>query len=158
MLALCTVGVAPAVSGCGSILYPERRGQPKGQLDWGVVALDGLALLLFVVPGVIAFAVDFSTGAIYLPSGSPAPEGYSSSPRLLRRLRVGEPAATELTDKRLAEVLAQELGRPVVLDQSCRRMPLRSLDEFWSATDRLLAEANSDRSNQILRAQSSKQD
>ncbi len=32
-----------------------------------LVVLDGLGLLLFVIPGVAAFAVDFSTGAIYLP-------------------------------------------------------------------------------------------
>ena len=31
--------------------------------------LDGIGLLLFIIPGVIAFAVDFSTGAIYLPGG-----------------------------------------------------------------------------------------
>lgn len=55
-------------TGCGSILHPERCGQPhSNQIDWKVVALDGLGLILFFVPGVIAFAVDFYTGAIYLP-------------------------------------------------------------------------------------------
>src|ERR1700758_5507579 len=57
------------LASCGTILYPERRGQPAGRLDVGVVALDGIGLLLFLVPGVIAFAVDFATGAIYLPPG-----------------------------------------------------------------------------------------
>lgn len=57
-------------SGCGTILYPERRGQPAGPLDWKIVALDAVGLLLFFVPGVIAFAVDFTTGTIYLPSES----------------------------------------------------------------------------------------
>src|SRR5690606_1945709 len=60
-------GVAVAQASCGTLLYPERRGQPRGQLDVGVVALDGVGVLLFLVPGVIAFAVDFATGAIYLP-------------------------------------------------------------------------------------------
>ena len=36
-------------------------------MDWGIFALDAVGLLLFFLPGVIAFAVDFSTGAIYLP-------------------------------------------------------------------------------------------
>jgi hypothetical protein len=58
-----------AATGCGTILYPERRGQRAGELDPGVVLLDALGLLVFFVPGVIAFAVDFSTGAIYLPRG-----------------------------------------------------------------------------------------
>ena len=52
---------------CGTILYPERRGQKAGRLDVGVVLLDGLGLLFFLIPGVIAFAVDFATGTIYLP-------------------------------------------------------------------------------------------
>lgn len=55
---------------CGTILYPERRGQPAGKIDVGVAVLDGIGLLVFLVPGVIAFAVDFATGAIYLPPSS----------------------------------------------------------------------------------------
>lgn len=55
------------LSGCGTILYPERRGQSAGQLDPAVVILDGIGLLFFFVPGVIAFAVDFNNGTIYLP-------------------------------------------------------------------------------------------
>jgi len=57
------------VVGCGTIIYPERRGQRSGHVDVGIAVLDGLGLLLFIIPGVIAFAVDFSSGAIYLPSG-----------------------------------------------------------------------------------------
>jgi hypothetical protein len=54
---------------CGTLLYPERRGQGKGAIDPGVAILDGVGVLFFVVPGLIAFIVDISTGAIYLPSG-----------------------------------------------------------------------------------------
>ncbi len=54
---------------CGTILYPERRGQKSGKIDPAVVLLDGVGLLFFLVPGVIAFAVDLVTGAIYLPKG-----------------------------------------------------------------------------------------
>jgi hypothetical protein len=42
--------------------------------------LDGLGLLLFFVPGVVAFAVDFYTGAIYLPIAQSYP-GYGASPQ-----------------------------------------------------------------------------
>jgi hypothetical protein len=61
--------------GCGTILYPERRGQQTPTLDRLervdplVVVLDGILLFAFLVPGVVAFGVDFSTGAIYLPAG-----------------------------------------------------------------------------------------
>jgi hypothetical protein len=57
-------------TGCGTILYPERRGQDRGRLDATVIILDGVGLFFFFVPGVIAFAVDFATGAIYLPRGA----------------------------------------------------------------------------------------
>jgi hypothetical protein len=52
-----TVCLAFLLASCGTVLYPERRGQPAGRLDVGVIALDGLGLLLFLVPGVIAYAV-----------------------------------------------------------------------------------------------------
>jgi hypothetical protein len=54
-------------SACGTIMYPERKGQKDGQIDSTVAILDGIGLLFFIVPGVIAFAVDFSNGTIYLP-------------------------------------------------------------------------------------------
>jgi hypothetical protein len=58
-----------AATGCGTLMHPERRGQRhSNQIDWKVVALNGLGLILFFIPGVIAFAVDFYTGAIYLPA------------------------------------------------------------------------------------------
>ena len=53
--------------GCGTLMYPERRGQKGGRLDVGVAVLDGIGLLFFIIPGVIAFCVDFSNGTIYLP-------------------------------------------------------------------------------------------
>ncbi len=56
--------------GCGTILYPERRGQrTTARIDAGVAVMDALWCLLFIIPGVVAFAVDFSDGAIYLPGG-----------------------------------------------------------------------------------------
>lgn len=60
------------LTACGTLLYPERRGQTNGQIDVGVVALDAIGLLFFFVPGVVAFGVDFITGAIYLPGGGMA--------------------------------------------------------------------------------------
>lgn len=50
---------------CGMLLYPERRGQDSGSLDPVVVILDGIGLLFWVVPGLIAFGVDIYTGTIY---------------------------------------------------------------------------------------------
>ncbi|MEA3221554.1 MAG: hypothetical protein U9P49_00100 [Thermodesulfobacteriota bacterium] len=54
-------------SSCGYFLYPERRGQTQGQVDIPVLLLDCAGLFIFIFPGVIALAVDFSSGAVYLP-------------------------------------------------------------------------------------------
>lgn len=76
LLAGSALGLLGAsVSGCGTILYPERKGQIDGKIDPGVAILDGLGLLLFLLPGVIAFAVDFNNGTIYLPSNKSAESG-----------------------------------------------------------------------------------
>ncbi len=62
------------LAGCGTLMYPERKGQRGGRIDVGVVVLDGIGLLFFIVPGIIAYVVDFFNGTIYLPDtakGSP---------------------------------------------------------------------------------------
>lgn len=59
--------IAQVTTSCGTLLYPERRGQNGGDIDPVVVLLDGMGCLLFILPGLVAFIVDFSTGAIYLP-------------------------------------------------------------------------------------------
>jgi len=54
------------------LLHPERKGQTGGRIDPGFVILDGVRLLFFFIPAVIAFAVDFNYGTIYLPGGRTA--------------------------------------------------------------------------------------
>lgn len=56
------------LASCGYLIFPERTGQSPGRIDWSVVGLDAVGLLFGIVPGVIAFAVDFGTGCIYLPA------------------------------------------------------------------------------------------
>lgn len=60
-------------SACGYLIYPERQGFRGDRVDGTVVALDAIGLLFFVLPGVVAFAVDFTTGCIYLPEGHEGP-------------------------------------------------------------------------------------
>jgi hypothetical protein len=55
--------------GCGYILYPERRGNHSGHIAGGTLVMDLLWLLPGIVPGVVALAVDFSSGAIYTHGG-----------------------------------------------------------------------------------------
>ncbi len=57
------------LAACGTIMHPERKGQAPGHIDVGVAILDGIGLFFFIIPGVIAYAVDFSNNTIYLPHG-----------------------------------------------------------------------------------------
>lgn len=83
-------------TGCGTIFWPERKGQPAGALDPKVVALDALGLLLFFIPGVIAFAVDFNNGTIYLPPGEYAGHRRSNGRWAKVRTASRQPEADEI--------------------------------------------------------------
>jgi hypothetical protein len=64
---LVAAALAVQAGGCGTLFYPERKGQEDGKVDPKVAILDGIGLLFFIIPGVIAFIVDFDNGTIYLP-------------------------------------------------------------------------------------------
>lgn len=57
------------LTGCGTVLHPERKGQISGDYDLNIVILNGIGLIFFIIPGVIAYAVDLNNGTIYLPRG-----------------------------------------------------------------------------------------
>ena len=69
--ALCLTLITQ-LAACGTIFYPERRGQVSGRIDPAVAIMNAIGLLFFIIPGLLAFAVDFTTGAIYLPGGTHA--------------------------------------------------------------------------------------
>ncbi len=94
-------------AGCGTLIYPERRGQTSGRIDPAIAILNGVGLLLYVVPGLVAFAIDFATGAIYLPGGRRAQLTDSPQP-VDERLR-SDPEA-------LAKAVSAATGTPVSLD------------------------------------------
>jgi hypothetical protein len=124
-----------ALSGCGTILYPERRGQPAGRLDWGIVALDAVGLLFFFVPGVIAFAVDFNNGTIYLP-----PEHYGDAAPSDRRLRSHRIDGDPRSVRDVEQAVSQHAGRDVELQPGgYETRPLETLDDFWSTQAALAA-------------------
>ncbi|WP_216601496.1 hypothetical protein [Halomonas azerica] len=113
VVAICVV----ALTGCGTIFYPERKGQISGEIDIKVAAANGVGLLFFLVPGVIAYAVDFSNGTIYLP-------GTHSSSLDVQRLE-------DATDTQALEnLLSQKAGQPVSLNSELLRVEeVESLDE-----------------------------
>jgi hypothetical protein len=90
------------VFGCGTIFYPERRGQKSGRIDPGIAILDGIGLLFFIIPGLVAYGIDFTTGAIYLPGG----------PRSSDLMRVVYVSPRELNEEKIREILVREAGCP----------------------------------------------
>jgi len=123
------------LSGCGTILYPERRGQRAGTLDCGVILLDGLGLLLFFVPGIIAFAVDFATGAIYLPAGES--QFFSETPARPQFQTLSQPTS-RLSRAEIAQAVSQHTGQVIRLDDGqYHSTELDNIDHFWPALERL---------------------
>lgn len=94
-------------SGCGTLIYPERRGQTSGRIDPAIAILNGVGVLLFIVPGLVAFAVDFATGAIYLPGGRRAQ--LTDTPQPVDERLSSDPEA-------LAKAVSAASGTPVTLD------------------------------------------
>jgi hypothetical protein len=121
-------------AGCGTVLHPERRGQPGGSLDWKIVALDAVGLLFFFVPGVIAFAVDFATGAIYLPSGQYGERRRGDhAERLVAVPGPDEPLSIAVLER----IVSRHAERTVELvPGEYQTEPLSTLDDFWPAAER----------------------
>ena len=101
------------LAGCGTLIHPERRGQKNGRMDPSIVILDGIGLLFFIIPGLIAFAIDFSTGAIYLPGTAV----LGSLDRKDMRMRVVKFDPKHATPAAIEEIIWKETGRRVKLNQ-----------------------------------------
>jgi hypothetical protein len=98
---------------CGTMIYPERRGQSAGKIDVGVAVLNGIGLLVFLVPGVIGFAVDFTTGAIYLPPSSSAQ--LEINPLILQDAKVIMAEAQTLTRCEIEKLVQEEIRQNIDL-------------------------------------------
>ncbi len=120
-------------TGCGTVFHPERRGQPAGSLDWKIVALDALGLVLFLIPGIIAFAVDFHTGAIYLPPCGVGLSSSSDQPLVVRHV-----PGKKISREQIEAEVSSHVGQPIDLAKSnYTSEPLNSIDEFWQKVRRL---------------------
>jgi hypothetical protein len=139
------------LTSCGAIIHPERVGQPRtGRLDPGIILLDGLGLLLFLVPGLIAFIVDFATGAIYLP---PEHYGLNDEPARTKDGLVKVPVDGPLTRENIERAIARVSTRSIELKPGTYRAEkVRSLADYSNAV--ALLDARSSRSEVIFRCQS----
>ncbi len=100
------------VTSCGTLLYPERAGQARGgSVDATVVCLDAIGLLFGVIPGLIAFAVDFHNNTIYLPAGQSSVTPESDTDEMVA-ISV---APNQLTQQGIEAVIEKETGLKVRL-------------------------------------------
>jgi hypothetical protein len=114
------------LAGCGTLMYPERRGQRGGRIDAGVAVLDGIGLLFFLIPGVIAYAVDFSNGTIYLPGTNRG----SLELKDIKQVRFDPKHYTKAT---IEKIIKEETGYAVKLSQDNIKISrLESLDDMMA--------------------------
>lgn len=135
---VCAVLVFQLV-GCGTIMYPERKGQKSGRLDSGVVILDAIGLLFFFLPGVIAFAVDFNNGTIYLPGGRLS----SLDMKNIKQVKFDPKHSSQASIERM---IKEQTGCSVKLNQSNMRITkLKSTDDMMVQFAQVLPEMTDDR-------------
>jgi hypothetical protein len=128
------------LTGCGTILYPERKGQKDGRIDIGVAVLDGIGLLFFLIPGIIAYAVDFNNGTIYLPGGTLR---TSTDMKNIRQVKF-DPKTSSLAS--IERIITKETGRMVKLDaDNVKVTKLKSTDEMMTQFASALSEIQNDR-------------
>jgi len=102
------VSLFTQLAACGTLFYPDRRGQIDGRIDPAVAALNAVGLLFYLIPGLIAFGIDFATGAIYLPDNS-----YSMAPEKLQQA-IDADGLVDLA--KLKAIIEGETGRSLPLD------------------------------------------
>ena len=138
-LFICVVFTAQLM-GCGTLMYPERRGQRGGSIDAGVAILDGIGLLFGIIPGVIAFAVDFSNGTIYLPGRT---KMGSLDFKNIKEVRFDSRHSSMASIER---IIKDETGREVKLDQdNIKLSKLKSLDDMMVQFAKASSINNNDR-------------
>lgn len=121
------------LSACGYFLYPERRGQkPIGRIDPAIAILDALGLVLFVIPGVIAFAVDITNGTLYFPSG----HRHSSVSTEIEHMTVIRVNPAELNEKTIQEIVKKHTGVSIRLD--LRNVEIYQLDRSENIETKLV--------------------
>jgi len=125
--------------GCGTLMYPERKGQRSGRIDAGVAVLDGIGLLFFIIPGIIAYAVDFSNGTIYLPGTVRGSLGLKD----IKQVKFDPKHYTNAT---IENIIQEETGYTVKLSQdNIKISKLESIDDMVTRFAEVLPSINNNR-------------
>ncbi len=126
-------GATSGLTGCGTILHHDRIHKSHSRdIDWKVAALNGLGLAFFFVPGVVAFVVDFYTGAIYLPpkhsgrgyakEGETQPVAPFDTDEAIDNWKKVLVPPSELEPERIEQVIHEEAGDDISLNEPSARV------------------------------------
>lgn len=126
----------PFLSSCGTVIYPGRVNQKEhGGLDPAIVILDAIGLFFFIIPGLIAFAVDFGTDAIYVPAGK---DEHDTEETIFDEWKADASKTTTINQKIIEQFIAEKTGYNIILDQETVLVkPLAHLDQFRKACQQM---------------------
>jgi hypothetical protein len=117
IVSIIVMSLVLQLAACGTLMYPERRGQKAGEIDVKVAVLDGIGLLFFIVPGLVAYVVDFSTGAIYLPAGKRNMVQHLDGENYYIHTVYVKPETLK-NQEAVKEIVSKEMGLPSIVDWS----------------------------------------
>ncbi len=99
---------------CGSIIYKERVFKKHSRrVDPKVAIMDGILMFFFLIPGAVAFGVDFATGAIFLPHGKKA-WSTLNRPDEITVIKVDP---EKLNKEMIEKILSEYTGKEIILDE-----------------------------------------
>ncbi len=122
-----SIALVTQLTGCGTLFYPERKGLSGGRLDPAIVALDGLGLILFLIPGIVALGVDFYNGTIYLPGTQTS----QLTEEELKQITVNG----SVDVKMLERVLSSKLKQTIELENTTETVPFSSAADLANAVN-----------------------
>ena len=104
-------------SGCGTLFYSHRIGRRMSKtVDNTVFYSDCVLCLLGVIPGVVAFILDYDNGTIYYTEAELIPDNFNEgclTPGRMKKIDGGS-----MTEAEIASRLARATGRRIDLSQA----------------------------------------
>ena len=106
-----------SASGCGTLFYSRRIGKKMSKtIDKKVFFTDCFLCLAGVIPGVIAFILDYDNGTIYYTEAELIPDDFNEgclNPGRMKKIDGGS-----MTEAEIARRLSEATGRKIDLSQA----------------------------------------
>ena len=98
-------------SGCGTLFFSHRIGKKMSKKIDNKVFYTNCFLCLFgVIPGVVAFILDYDNESIYYTEAELIPDDFSNNfaPEKMKRI-----SGIAMTDENISSCLSHAIGKPV---------------------------------------------